>query len=128
MEEMSRPSKLSLGNVFLRGFVNMWRTYLFHKLSESSLFSPRSQAKTESCSVSWNRFLEVLVTLIVEHLVDVPTSCFKTELSSGLMQVSDNPVPLVVEELVEVGLHSFSHIGFNIVLWNRSWKSSNFTR
>ena len=30
------------------------------------------------------RFLAVQVTLIVEQLVDVPTSCFKTEPSSGL--------------------------------------------
>ena len=35
--------------------------------------------KTESCIVPWNRFVAVPVTLIVEQLEDVLTSCFKTE-------------------------------------------------
>ena len=46
-----------------------------------------SQAKTESCSVLWSRFLE---TLIVEQLVEVPT-CSKTEYSSGLSNRSLKP-------------------------------------
>ena len=37
--------KLSLKNVFLRGFVNMWWTFPFHESSSSSLLCPRSQAR-----------------------------------------------------------------------------------
>ena len=45
MWQLSRPPKMTLKNVFLRGFVNMWRTSPLHKSSSTSLLCPRSQAR-----------------------------------------------------------------------------------
>ena len=62
---------------------------------------------TGSCSV-----------LIEELLVEVPTNVFQDRIQQRtLEQISDTPVPLVVEELVEVFTVS-PRIGFNIVLWS----------
>ena len=66
----------------------------------------RSQAKTESCSVPWNQFLAVPVPRVIEQFVEVPkfVSQDRTQ-QRTLTQISDTPVPQVVEELVE-GLRS----------------------
>ena len=66
----------------------------------SPLSCSSSQAKTESCSAPWSRFL---ATLIVEQLVEVPTNVFQDRIQQRtLEQISNNPVPQVVEELAEV--------------------------
>ena len=71
-----------------------------YSLSLFPLSCSGSQAKTESCSVLWSRFL---ATLIVEQLVEVPTNVFQERIQQRtLEQISNTPVPQVVEETRKV--------------------------
>ena len=79
---------------------------------------PKISSQTESCNAPWTRFLAVPVTLIEEKLVDVPQIVSTDRIQQRtLEQISDIPVPRVVEELVEVFAVS-PRVAFNIVLWS----------
>ena len=87
----------------------MWWTSPFHKSPFSLLSCSSSQAKTESCSAPWSRFL---ATLIVEQLAAVPTNVLQDRIKQRtLEQISDTPVPQVEVVLVEV----FTHFSTNRV-------------
>ena len=76
----------------------------FPQVVEQFFVVPKISCQTESCSAPWNRFLAVLVTLIVEQLVEVPKFVSQDRIQQRtLEQISDTPVPQV-EELV--GLRS----------------------
>ena len=86
----------------------MWWAFPFHESPYSLLSCPGSQARPNPAVHRGAGFSLFPVTLIVEQLVDVPTSGFKTE--PTLEQISDTPVPQVVEGTCR-GLHSFSQDG-----------------
>ena len=72
---------------------------------------PKISSQTESCSAPWNKFLAVPVTLIVEHLLEVPKFVSEDRIQQQTLdQISDTAVPQVVEELVGVFIH-FSQDG-----------------
>ena len=65
---------------------------------------PKIPSETEFCSAAWNRFLAVPVP-VIEQFVDVSKFVFQDRIQRTLEQISDTPVPQVVEELVEVFTH-----------------------
>ena len=67
---------------------------------------PKTSSQIDSCSVPWNRFLAVLVTRIVEQLVEVPKFVFQDRIQRRVEQISDTPVPQVVGRILG-GLLSF---------------------
>ena len=67
---------------------------------------PKISSQTEFCSVLSNRFLAVPVPHMIEQFVEVPKFVSQDRIQHRtLEQISDTPVPQLVEELV--GLHSF---------------------
>ena len=82
----------------------MWWTSPFHKSPCSPLSCSSSQAKTESCSAPWSRFLAALV---VEQLAEVLTNVFQDRIQQRtLEQISDNPSS-ASSGGTRGGLHSF---------------------
>ena len=97
-----KPVKI-VRSVFLRGFVNMWWTSPLHLLSGSSLFLPKISSQ--------DRILQRTVEQVSRCSGDADRrkvgGCAGIVFQDGtqkwtLMQISDFPVPQVVDKLVEV--------------------------